>query len=67
MPHLYYASGTVSRPTWIGRTLVVGEDPHGVRNLYRHEDALPLPPDPEPVERRAPRLRLRRIFGLAAG
>ena len=67
MPHLYYTSGAASRPTWVGRTLIVGEDPHGVRRLYQREDALPLPPDAEPVERRQPRFSLRRIFGAAAG
>ncbi len=67
MPHLYYTSGAASRPTWVGRTLLVGEDPHSVRRLYQREDALPLPADSEPAERRSARLSFRRILGLAAG
>jgi hypothetical protein len=65
MPHLYYANGSASHSRWIGRTLVVGTDPHDVRRLYQREDALPLPPEPE-TSRPAPRrLGLRRILGLA--
>jgi len=67
MPHLFYAVGAGSRPTWVGRTLVVGEEPHDVRRIYQREDALPLPPDPEPVARPPRRFTLRRIFGATAG
>jgi hypothetical protein len=67
LPHLYYTAGGGSRTTWIGRTLVVSEDPQDVRRLYQREDALPLPPDPEPVARAPRRFGLRRIFGTAAG
>ena len=67
MPHLYYAAGVGSHPTWVGRTLVVGEDLHDVRRIYQREDALPLPPDPEPAARPPRRFILRRIFGAAAG
>jgi hypothetical protein len=67
MPHLYYTTSAPGRPTWVGRTLVVGEDPHDVRRVYQREDALPLPPDPEPAMRAPRRLTLRRIFGTAAG
>lgn len=67
MPHLYYAAGADSRPTWIGRTLVVGVDPHDARRVYAREDALPLPPDPEPIAREPRRIGLRRIFGLVTG
>jgi hypothetical protein len=67
IPHLHYVAGAGSRPTWVGRTLVMGEDPHDVRHLYQREDALPLPPDPEPSARAPRRFGLRRILGLAAG
>jgi hypothetical protein len=67
MPHLHYAAGAGSRTTWIGRTLVVGEDPFDARHLYQREDALPPPPEPEPVDRPSRRLGLRRLFGTAAG
>ena len=65
MPHLYYANGSASRPRWIGRTLVVGTDPHDARRLYQREDALPLPPEPEPARPAPRRLGLRRILGLS--
>jgi hypothetical protein len=67
MPHLFYAAGAGSPPTWVGRTLVVGENPHDVRRIYQHEDALPLPPDPEPAAHPLRRFALRRIFGATAG
>lgn len=66
MPHLYYTAGASSRPAWEGRTLI-GEDPHDVRRIYQREDALPLPPDPEPVAGSPRRFGLRRIFGATAG
>ena len=64
--HLYYVAGAGSRPTWVGRTLLIGVDPHDVRRIYQREDALPLPPDPEPATRTQRRFTLRRIFGAAA-
>ena len=67
MPQLHYATGAGSRPTWVGTTLVIGEDPDEVRRLYQREDALPLPPDPEPAARAPRRFGFRRIFGTAAG
>jgi hypothetical protein len=67
MPHLYYVAGAGSRPTWVGRTPVIGEDPHDARRIYQREDALPLPPDPEPAGRAPRRFTLRRIFGATAG
>jgi hypothetical protein len=67
MPHLYYALGDSSHPTWISRTLIAGEHPQDVRRLYQREDALPLPPDPEPVARAPRHLNIRRIFGATSG
>jgi len=66
MPHLFYTAGASNRPTWVGRTLI-GEDPHDVRRIDQREDALPLPPDPEPSAGTPRPSALRRIFGVTAG
>lgn len=65
-PHLYYATGAATRPTGVGRTPAIGEDPNEVRRLYQREDALPLPADPEPAASTPRRFTFRRIFGTAA-
>lgn len=62
---VHRTSGADSHPRWIGRTLVVGADPHDLRRHYEYEGA--LPPPPAPIAGGTRRFRLRRLLGAISG
>jgi hypothetical protein len=65
LSQVHRAPGADSHPRWIGRTLVVGVDPHDVRRHYEYEGA--LPPPPEPIAGGTRRFGLRRLFEAISG